>query len=229
MANNLQRMLGRPRFLSLVALVLVLSICLTFSWTTRDAMAHLPFLKGGARSSTQTTIVDLHPWQIAQALTPLAVSREEEEYAHEAERLADHEVNQAFAASLRQAGEQHPAPTGEAIELSKRVTQLQQMVKEDQDRVRTLTAASVGDDLKVAQAQLDLDQDDLKDAQSDLARASGDLRSRIQQELAAHEAAISKMNTQPASDSQLAVISRSDMARWPVAWRRGSVNAAVIN
>jgi small-conductance mechanosensitive channel len=206
MANNLQRMLGRARFLSLVALFLVLAICLTFSWTTRDAMAHLPFLRGGARASAQTTIVDLHPWQIAQALAPLAVSREEDEYAHEAERLADHEVNQAFAASLRQAGEQHSAPTGEAVDLSKRIAQLQQMVKEDQDRLRSLSSASGGDDLKVAQAQLDLDEDDLKDAQGDLARASGDVRSRIQQELAAHEAAMSKMSAQP-GDSQLAVLS----------------------
>jgi small-conductance mechanosensitive channel len=206
MANNLQRMLGRARFLSLVALFLVLAICLTFSWTTRDAMAHLPFLRGGARASAQTTIVDLHPWQIAQALAPLAVSREEDEYAHEAERLADHEVNQAFAASLRQAGEQHSAPTGEAVDLSKRIAQLQQMVKEDQDRLRSLSSASGGDDLKVAQAQLDLDEDDLKDAQGDLARASGDVRSRIQQELAAHQAAMSKMSAQP-GDSQLAVLS----------------------
>jgi small-conductance mechanosensitive channel len=207
MANNLQRMLGRARFLSLVVLLLVLAICLAFSWTTRDAMAHLPFLKGGARASTQTSLVDLHPWQIAQALAPLAVSREEDEYAHEAERLADHEVNQAFAASLRQAAQQHLAPNGDAIDLSKRVAQLQQMVKEDQDRVRSLTSASAGDDLKVAQAQLDLDQDDLKDAQGDLARASGDVRSKIQQELAAHQAAISKMSTQAGSDSQLAVLS----------------------
>jgi small-conductance mechanosensitive channel len=203
MANNLLRMLGRARFLSLVALLLVMAICLALSWTTRDAMAHLPFLKGGASASKQATIVDLHPWQIAQALAPLAVSREEDEYAHEAERLADHEVNQTFAASLRQTAEQHPAPTGETIALSKRVAQLQQMVKEDQDRVRS----SAADDLKVAQAQLDLDQDDLKDAQGDLARASGDLRTKIQQELAAHEAAMSKMNTQSSSDSQPAVLS----------------------
>jgi small-conductance mechanosensitive channel len=207
MANNLQRMLGRPRFVSLVALFLVLTTCLAFSWATRDAMAHLPFLNGGAQAPSQTTVVDLHPWQIAQALAPLAVSREEDEFAHEAERLADHEVNQTFAASLRQAGEQHAMLTGEAIQLSKRVAQLQQMVKEDQDRVRSVSAASATDDLKVGQAQLDLDQDDLKDAQGDLVRASGDVRSRIQQELAAHQAAISKMNTQPGSDSQLAVIS----------------------
>ena len=122
----LQRMLGRGRFVSLVVLFGLLAMCLGFSWTTRDAMAHLPFLGGqkvqrGLAASSQTTIVDLHPWQIAQALAPLAVSSEEVEYAHEAERLADHEVNQAFAASLRQVSEQHLAPTGEAIELSKKV------------------------------------------------------------------------------------------------------------
>ena len=206
----LQRMLGRGRFLSLVVLLGLLAACLAFSWTTRGAMAHLPFLKGQKAQpggSSQTTIVDLHPWQIAQALAPLAVSKEEDEYAHESERLADHEVNQAFAAALRQAGVQHPVPTGDAIALSQKVAQLQQMVKEDRDQVRSLTPAATGDDLKIAQAQLDLDQDELNDAQQDLARASGDVRTRIQQELAAHEAAMSKMNAQAGSDSQLAVLS----------------------
>ena len=215
--SALQRMLGRGRFLSLLVLFGVLAMCIAFSWTTRDAMAHLPFLKGQkaqAGASGQTTIVDLHPWQIAQALAPLAVSKEEEEFAHEAERLADHEVNQAFAASLRQASEQHLAPTGEALELSQKVAQLQETAKEDQAQVRSLTpapgsAANAGseNDLKIAQAQLDLDQDELKDAQQDLARASGDERTQIQQELAAHEAAVSKTNAQSGSNSQLAVLS----------------------
>jgi small-conductance mechanosensitive channel len=215
--SALQRMLGRGRFLSLLVLFGVLAMCIAFSWTTRDAMAHLPFLKGQkaqAGAPGQTTIVDLHPWQIAQALAPLAVSKEEEEFAHEAERLADHEVNQAFAASLRQASEQHLAPTGEALELSQKVAQLQETAKEDQAQVRSLTpapgsAANAGseNDLKIAQAQLDLDQDELKDAQQDLARASGDERTQIQQELAAHEAAVSKTNAQSGSNSQLAVLS----------------------
>ena len=82
--SALQRMLGRGRFLSLLVLFGVLAMCIAFSWTTRDAMAHLPFLKGQkaqAGATGQTTIVDLHPWQIAQALAPLAVSKEEEEFA----------------------------------------------------------------------------------------------------------------------------------------------------
>src|ERR1700733_5472767 len=216
----LQRMLGRGRFLSLLVLLGGLIVCLAFSWTTRDALAHLPFLKvqktqHNAGASSQTTLVDLHPWQIAQALAPLAVSKEEEEYAHEAKRLADHEVNQAFATSLRQASTQRLSPTGEALELSQKVAQLQQAVKEDQAQVHALASAtdSAGnDELKVAQAQLDLDQDDLSDAQHDLARASGDLRTKIQQELAAHEAAVSKNNAQQASSGQMAVLSTRQYA-----------------
>lgn len=207
-----QRMLGRGRLISLFILSGLLVVCFAFSWTTRDAMAHLSFLKGqqSQPGSEQTTVVNLHPWQIAQALAPLAVSKEEEEYAHKAERLADHEVNQAFATSLRQASTQRLSPTGEALELSQKVEQLQQAVKEDQTQVHTLTSATDGagnDDLKVAQAQLDLDQDDLSDAQHDLARASGDLRTRIQQELAAHQAAMSKNDAQQANNGQLAVLS----------------------
>jgi small-conductance mechanosensitive channel len=207
-----QRMLSRGRLISLFILSGLLVVCFVFSWTTRDAMAHLSFLKSqqSQRGTEKSTVVDLHPWQIAQALAPLAVSKEEEEYAHEAERLADHEVNQAFATSLRQASTQRLSPTGEALELTQKVAQLQQAVKEDQAQVHTLTSANDGagsDDLKVAQAQLDLDQDDLSDAQHDLARASGDLRTKIQQELAAHEAAMSKNNAQQASNGQLAVLS----------------------
>jgi small-conductance mechanosensitive channel len=210
----LQRVLGRARFVSLLVLFGLLVMCIVFSWITRGAMAHLPFLKsqqtqGAPSLSNQTTVVDLHPWQIAQALSPLAVSREEVEFAHEAERLADHEVNQAFAVALRQANTQHLTPTGEAVELSQKVAQLQQMAKDDQARVRSLTppAGAGEDDLKIAQAQLDLDQDELSDAQQDLARASGDVRTAIQQEFAAHQAAMSKMNAQSGSDSQMAVLS----------------------
>jgi small-conductance mechanosensitive channel len=207
-----QRVLSRGRLISLFVLSGLLVVCVAFSWITRDAMAHLPFLKGQQpqRGSGQTTVVDLHSWQIAQALAPLAVSKEEEEYAHEAERLADHEVNQVFATSLRQASTQRLSPTGEALELSQKVAQLQQAVKEDQAQIKALTSAADGagsEELKVAQAQLDLDQDGLSDAQHDLARASGDLRIRIQQELAAHQAAMSKNDAQQASNGQLAVLS----------------------
>jgi len=223
-----KRIFGRASLLLLLSLLALLSLCLIFAWTTRDAMAHLPFLQGqGKRQSlagTQKTLVDLSPWQTAQALAPLAVSAEETEYAHDAERLADHEVDQAFASALRQASAQveHRVLTGEALALSQRVEQLQQFVKDDQKLVDSLTSKSSSpatpakgaaqpdsgaDDLEIAKAQLGLDSDELADAQLDLERASGDNRAQIQGELAAHEASMRKYDGESHLDGQLAVLS----------------------
>src|SRR6202044_2852208 len=88
------------------------------------------------------SLVDLQPWQTAQALAPLAVTAEENEYARDAERLADHEVDQAFAGALRQARleTQRRTLTGDALALSQKVTQLEQLKQQDQALVDSLTA-----------------------------------------------------------------------------------------
>ncbi len=218
----------RTRFISLVVLLALLILCVVFSWTTRDAMAHLPFLNkpGGARRATglKRNLVDLGPWQTAQALAPLAVTAEETEYARNAERLADHEVDQAFASALRQAGldAQSLTLTGNALALSQKVAQFEQLVKQDQAQVQRLTAkpgASAtpavngtqptpdNDDLEVAKAQLGLDSDELADAMRDLERASGDNSSQIQAELTAHEASMRQYDSQAQTDGQVAVVS----------------------
>ncbi len=224
-ANQRHRIFSGVRLVVTLILLVVLGLCLAFAWTTRDAMAHLPFLAGQGTSgglANQSTLVDLHPWQTAQALADLAVTGEEIEYAREAERLADHEVDQAFASALRQASTQQHALTGEALALSQKLAQLQEVVKQDQDRVESLKHAAnpssssprngaapvmVATDLDVAKAQLGLDSDELADAQRDLARAVGDQRGRIQQELAAHEASMQKYDAQASKETPLAVVS----------------------
>src|SRR5579883_802794 len=205
--------LTRTRLTLLVALVAIFVLCIAFSWTTRDAMSNLSFLKGNreqAGAGAQKTIVDLSPWQTAQALTALAVTAEEREYAREAERLADHEVEQAFASALREAAIKPPVMSSAAAAISDRIRQLEEIVKTDQARVDSLTAAAGkpapktgedqaspgADELSLAKAQLGLDQDELTDAREELARATGDQRPRIQQELASHEAAMSKYDAQ---------------------------------
>ncbi len=210
---------SRLRVYFLVSLTTLLLLILVYTWTTRDAMESLPFLgKQSSRNQAlgQKTLVDLRPWLTAQALAPLAVSAEEIQFSREAQRLADHEVDQAFAAALRQANaRQHPL-TGEALALAQKVEQLQQIVKDDQAQVQRLTPAAAAnqpaatpdsDDLEIAKAQLDLEQDELEDAQQDLARASGDERARIQQELTAHEAAMAKYDAQSHQQGEVAVLS----------------------
>src|SRR6266567_2159264 len=126
--------LDKTRLTALIVLLALLVLCVAFSWTTRDSMAHLPFLNGkgqaGAVAGDSKTLVDLRPWQTAEALAPLAVSAEENEFAQQAEHLADHEVDQAFAAALRQANlkAQHRTFTGDALALSQKVEQLKQLV-----------------------------------------------------------------------------------------------------
>jgi small-conductance mechanosensitive channel len=191
-------------------------------------MAHLPFLqapgKGQTVVETQKTLVDLRPWQTAQALAPLAVTAEETEYARDAERLADHEVDQAFASALRVANAQvqRRTLTGDALTLSQKVAQLLELVKEDQAAVDSLTPKTTSavlpvkktdpsvpnsDDLEIAKAQLGLDSDQLVDAQQDLAQASGDDRAQIQSELAAHEASMRSYDSKGQEKSQIAVLS----------------------
>ena len=219
-------MLGGMRFWFILGLLALLVLCLAFSWSTRDAMAHLSFLRGSNAAGPNSQLVDQRPWQTAKALAALAVTAEENEYAREAERNADHEVDQAFAAALREAGMKRSTLTGEALALSQKVARIQQTVNDDQARVDGLTKAAKPfsapatdtSDLDVAKAQLGLDSDELADAQQDLARAGGDDRERIQRELAAHEASMKQYDAQVSNPTEGAVVS---------AQRRGSLAGRV--
>src|SRR5713101_716920 len=195
--------------------VAVLVACLVGIYLTRGAMAHLSFLKskGGPGAGAASGLVDQRPWQTVQALAPLAVSAEEQMFARQAQRLADHEVDQAFAMALRQASTETRALTGEAKELQQKINYLQGIVKEDRAKVDSLTAAAKGvnppgtDDLDIAKAQLQLDGDELADVTDDLARVSGDNRAQIQQELTAREAAMKKFDAEMDGGGQTAVVS----------------------
>jgi small-conductance mechanosensitive channel len=215
------RIFRRTRNTVLLVLCALLILCIALAWNTGDVMSNLPFVAGRGRThvSTLKQLVDLSPWQTAQTLAALAVTAEETEYAREAERLADHDVDQAFAAALRQATiqAQHRTLTGESLALSQRIERLHQLVAQDQEQVRELSGSKGsgaakkslegGTDLDIAKAQLQLDSDELADAQQDLARASGDDRDQIQGELNAHEADMRKFDAETRGDGQIAVLS----------------------
>ena len=196
---------GRRLVVAIPAAILVL--CLTGLYLTRASMANLAFLKAPTSS-----LVDQRPWQTIEQLAPLAVSAEEQNYAQEATRLAAHEVDQAFAQALHEANTQPKILSPAAQALAQKVSTLTQTVKTDQSHVDSLTpkpgpqaqsapgatppVAPVpvppSDDLEAAQTQLQLDSDELAESSEDLATATGDKRAAIQQELAAHEAAVKK-------------------------------------
>jgi small-conductance mechanosensitive channel len=185
-------------------------------------MAYLPFLQARKGSWTGAYVplgvVDQRPWQTAAALATLAQSAEERKLARDAERLADHEVDQAFSQSLRQASLSKPDLNGKALLLQQRVTDLQETIKNDEARVASLSAGAAGtkasgatptgSDLEIAKAQLALDQAELSDSMEDLARESGDHRLKLQQELAARQAAMKRYRESASNDDgQTAVTS----------------------
>src|ERR1700722_12160749 len=91
------------RRLAIAVPAALLVLCLAAAWWTRGAMAHMPFLKANGSPAGANNLIDQRPWQTIQSLAPLAVSAEQQSFAHEAARRADHEVDQAFALALRRA------------------------------------------------------------------------------------------------------------------------------
>ena len=199
------------RRLSVLIPAAVLLVSLVGIFLTRGVMANLPFLKSRQSRANAGDLVDQRPWQTAQALASAAVSTEEHEYAREALRLSDHEVDQAFAQALRQASTQTKPLNAQGQALQQRVAALGVTVQEDQAQFDRLTAALkavpaagsarrgapaapvvTSDAVDVAKAQLQLDTDELADANEDLARMSGDKRGQIQQELTDRDASTKK-------------------------------------
>src|ERR1700722_7417979 len=172
--------MNRARIVIVLVMLIVLAVTLAGAFLTSGVMTYLPFLQ--ARKGDWTGVyvppgvVDQRPWQTAATLAALAQSVEEKELAREAERLADHEVDQAFSQSLRQASLAKPNLSGKALALQQRVIELQETIKNDQARIASLSAGakpasavSDGGDLEIAQAQLGLDQNELADSIEDFA------------------------------------------------------------
>src|SRR5499427_1666128 len=80
-------------------------------------------------------LIDERPLQTARAVSALASERDEQRFAQQALKLADHEVDLAFADGLRDATE-HPAPpTPQTKELLARASRADAAVKADQDKI----------------------------------------------------------------------------------------------
>jgi hypothetical protein len=173
-----------------VVLAILLLACLLMYYSTRDsARPDAPRNKSAAAEQ----LVDTSVLQTELKLAPLAATPDEQGQAHEAWRLAYHELDLTFAAALRGAQAEAEAeaaalPANTPLRrLHDRIATLLERVDADKKRVETL-GKNPGDALDLAQAQLALDQDELDDAQQDLAREGGNKRARLQRLLQEHEA-----------------------------------------
>jgi small-conductance mechanosensitive channel len=144
------------------------------------------------------SIVDQTPLLTAQRLAQMPTTAEELPFAQEALRLGDHDMDLAFAAAVRDAQEHPPVLSAEAKEIEARLQQSERAVEADKAEIARLTAAyekagadkkdALDDQLDIAKAQQELDQDEADDAKQDLIRAGGDPKGRIQSMVEEHEA-----------------------------------------
>src|SRR5713226_1948541 len=167
--------------------------------TGAPASAPVANTKTANGGPSQASIVDQTPLLSAQRLAQMATSAEEKPFAEEALGLGDHEMDLAFAAAVRDAEENPPVLSAKAKEVETRLQNAERALEAAKAQVEQLTAAdekasgdrkdSLDDQLDVAKAQQELDQDEVDDAKQDLIRAGGDPKGRIQTMVEEHEAA----------------------------------------
>src|SRR6267143_4127911 len=153
----------------------------------------------------QTELVDQRPLQTAQQFAKMATSAEEKPFAKQALALGDHEMDLAFAEAVQDAQEHPPVLSAQAKAIQANLQRLEDSVDADKKRVDALTAAgakasgakkdALDDQLDLAKAQLELDQDEVDEAKQDLEHAGGDPQGRIQTMVEQHEAASHSSDT----------------------------------
>jgi small-conductance mechanosensitive channel len=147
----------------------------------------------------QAQLVDQSPLKTAQRLAQMPASADEQQFAEEALRLADHDVDLAFAAAVRAVELHPPTLSAEAKEIQALRQKAEQALEADKEQIARLAAAeekasgdkkdALDDQLDVAKAQQELDQDELDEGNEDLIRAGGNPKARIEAMIQEHEAA----------------------------------------
>jgi small-conductance mechanosensitive channel len=182
-----------------VALVLLLAASVFGLLHTGQPAGSQPVVGVANRAGTaQAPLVDQSPLLTAQRLAKMPNSPEEEPFAKEALRLADHQMDLAYAAAEREAEEHPPALSAQAKEIQARLKSAEDTLDADNALVARLTADdakatgakrdALDDQLVLATAHQEEHQDEVDDAKADLERAGGDPKSRIEAMMQEHKA-----------------------------------------
>jgi small-conductance mechanosensitive channel len=182
-----------------VILLLVASLAAVIFGVYRTNPQDAPAPPRTGRRSTDLVTVDQNSLITVEKLVRMTITPPERSLAADALRLADQDMDLAFAQAVRSTANQTRQIPPEARALEAQLQKAQRTLEADQAQVKELTAAvakatpstvqSLTDRLNLAQAQTALDQDEVDDVTQDLRRAGGDLQGRIQEMIQEHEAA----------------------------------------
>jgi small-conductance mechanosensitive channel len=206
--------------ISTLTLVLLLAVSGVAWWKTAPPTAKVTKQRATALAAAE--LVDQSTYTTAQRLARLAETPDEQAYAQSALRVADHALAFAFTTALRDVEAHPPALSPDALKIQDRVRKSQGLLDADQQRVTELTGAlaqtkaaqkvAVQEELDLASSQLDLDKDELEEANQDLVEAGGNLQKRIEALEQEHDAQVKARAvppvTPPAAVERLGSLSR---------------------
>jgi small-conductance mechanosensitive channel len=196
------------RTVTAVALLALLAATMYGWWRTMPASAPTPRIAAGMPpGGMPQPIIDATELEAARALAPLATTAEEQRIAARAVDKADHLLDLAFAAALREAT-QHPTPPTSAVRAAQvGLDAAAQRLVADNQHVVHLTEAvakAKGDrngplegELALAQAQVEVDQYEFNRAGAELVAVGGDMHARIEALVAEHRAATPRPAPRP--------------------------------
>jgi len=187
----------RPRQ-KIGAITLVLLLGAAVYGLNRTARApSAPRTTSSVPGAEQASAVDQTPILTALKLAQMPTTAEELPFAQEALRIADQEMDLAYAAAEREL-EEHPARlTTDAKKIQARLKEAEDALDTDNAEVARLTAEeakatgakkdALDDQLVLATAHQEEHQDEVDDAKEDLARAGGDPKARIEAMIQEHK------------------------------------------
>ena len=186
-------------------------------------------LKTTGQTAAQSKLVDTSILSAARNLAPLAASPDEQKLAGDALRLADHEVDLAFADALRDAREHTSEKDPKYRGLNARIHDAQATVDDDKAQLTQLKAKlaaakpaaqeALQAQIALLEAQQTPDEDELEVAKDDLIRAGGDREGAIERQREAHEASEEHLaQNAPAAQGPPADLSESNLAAQVRAW-----------
>jgi hypothetical protein len=188
----------RPRQkIGAITLVLLLGAVVYGLIRTARALSAPP-TPGNAPGAAQASAVDQTPILTALQLAQMPTTAEELPFAQEALRIADHEMDLAYAAAERGMEQHQPRLTSEPKNIQTRLKEAEDALDAANAEVARLTAEeakatgarkdALDDQLVLATAHQEEREDEVDDAKQDLARAGGDPSARIEAMVEEHKA-----------------------------------------
>ncbi len=184
------------------AVILIAVALLAVSWgvyQTGNQPAPRPSSAARPAPSARTIVVDESSLMTAEQLARMPTTADERPFAEDALRIADNEMDLAFSQAVRRVASLPRATSDTAKEAEARLQSALRAVAADQavaaalfdsaSKASAASAVSLNDRLKLANAQVALDQDEADDARQDLRRAGGDPQGRMQDMIEEHDAA----------------------------------------